>query len=151
MRPLRLAWIAFHVGLIFLSSTAFAGRASEYAFTFYRKLLGLENVNLSSLHLLAEKGVHVTLFFSLGIVILMSLTGRLGRRILWALAACVVVGVMSEGIQAFMPGRDPSLFDVLLNGSSGLLGACIVTLGMASRPSPAAVDAAETQTSQHNL
>lgn len=125
LRKRRLAWILIHVGLVLFSSTNIAGQASEFAFQFYRRWTGLDGG--AGLHLLAEKGVHFTLFFTLGVILYYSLMAPRREKVLWVLLLCLLVGSASEGLQSFFPGRDPSLADVPLNGASGLLGAALLS------------------------
>ncbi len=130
LRKRRLAWILIHVGLVLFSSTNIAGQASEYAFQFYRDWTGLDGG--AGLHLLADKGVHFSLFFTLGLILYYSLIAPTREKVLWVLLACLLVGSASEGLQFYFPGRHPSLADVMLNGVSGLLGAVFVSC-MAAR------------------
>jgi VanZ family protein len=122
----RIAWLTLQVVLVFFSSTRIAGQAAEYAFQFYRALAGLGGGPGS--HLLAEKGVHFVLFFSLGVILFYSLDAPVRERAFWVLAACLLVGACSEGLQFLSRGRHPSLADVALNAISGLLGAIVLAL-----------------------
>lgn len=114
-----IAW----TGLIFFSSTTLAGQWSEQAFQF---LFGAGRQSSDSLlHFLAEKSVHLTLFFVLGILLSQLYTAaplaRFGKVVLTGL----VIGSLSELLQNFFPGRDPALRDVLINVGSTALGAAL--------------------------
>jgi VanZ family protein len=122
---IRLAGIAVQLAVIFLSSTRFAGEASEYAFRYYAALLGHGFSRTGLFHLLVQKGVHVLLFFWLGISLYYSL--RIGwlQRFAWAAVICLLAALSSEGIQLFVPGRHASVGDVVLNAASGVLATAI--------------------------
>jgi len=122
---IRLAGIAVQLAAIFLSSTRLAGEASDYAFRYYAALLGHGFSRTGLFHLLAQKGVHFLLFFWLGISLYYSL--RIGRlqRFAWAAMICLLAALSSEGIQLFMPGRHPSVGDVVLNAASGVLATAV--------------------------
>jgi hypothetical protein len=65
--PGRLVGIIVFVALIMFSSTKAAGDASEFAYNFYQSGLQLPTGGGDSiLHLLADKYIHILLFFSLG-------------------------------------------------------------------------------------
>jgi VanZ family protein len=122
---IRLAGIAVQLAVIFLSSTRFAGEASEYAFRYYAALLGHGFSRTGLFHLLAQKGVHFLLFFWLGISLYYSLwIGRV-QRLAWAAMICLLAALSSEGIQLFMPGRHPSVADIVLNAASGVLATAV--------------------------
>jgi VanZ family protein len=116
----RLLWVITLLGLISFSSTPAAGDASDYAYSFYSHLLGLGGANVG-LHSLAEKGVHFVLFFALGATLYNSLKVALPWQICLPIGICFLAGSGSEGIQLLFPERHASLYDVLLNGSSGTL------------------------------
>jgi len=126
IRRWRLAWIFVHLGLVFFSSTAIAAECSEYAFQFYRSVTGLAAG--AGLHLLAQKGMHFGLFFSLGVILYFSLVAPRREKVLWVLFACLLVGCASEGLQFLFPSRHPSFADIMLNGFSGLLAAALLSV-----------------------
>lgn len=126
IRKSRLAWILIHLALVFFSSSETAGRAAEAAFQFYRLTLGVAAG--ADGHLVAQKAVHFVLFFSLGAILFYSLIAPVRERVFWVLAACLVVGFCSEGLQFLSPGRHPSFADVMLNGGSGVLAAVLLSI-----------------------
>lgn len=71
---------------------------------------------------LAEKGVHMALFTTMGFVLWSMFPAR-QRSVMIVLAVGAVIGVCSEILQIFT-GRDPSIRDAVLN-------ACGVAMGMA--------------------
>lgn len=109
-----VAWI----GVIFFSSTSLAGKSSERAFSALSQLLlqqlqpGTSSYN--TVHFLADKSVHITLFAILA-VLLWSAIGDAARKIVWILLIGAFVGACSELLQNFFPGRDPAIRDVLIN------------------------------------
>lgn len=121
----RLVVCNILVGLIFFSSTKTAGDASEAAYRFYKSLLGISGGNEHSfLHLLADKSVHVLLFFALGVWVWHTPNVARAKRLWIAVVVCLLVGSTSEILQVFT-SRDPSIADVILNLASGMLGAAL--------------------------
>ena len=121
----RVLAIVLNLGLVFFSSTKLAADLCEDAYRFYRPLF-LAHTNLSILHLLADKSIHFSLFFSLGVLLYMAAGGTDVRRVLSVFAICLIVGSLSEVLQGFFPGRDPSVADTILNTASGTLAASLV-------------------------
>lgn len=123
---IRLAAIAVQVALILFSSTRAASQACEYAYRYYRTLLGLGPTASGIGHILAQKGIHFLLFFSLATWLYYGL--QLGRiqRLAWTAAICLLTAFSSEGLQFFMPGRNASLADVILNAASGVLATALL-------------------------
>jgi hypothetical protein len=64
--------------------------------------------------------VNIALFLPLGIVL-----GRAGRMPMFAVGAGLVVSGLIESAQFFIPGRDPTLRDILMNGIGCGLGALL--------------------------
>ena len=83
-------------------------------------LLGLSGTS-NGLHTLAQKGVHFALFFALGAALYNGLKVARPWQIGLSIGICFLAGMGSEGIQLLFPERYASLWDVLLNGSSGTL------------------------------
>jgi VanZ family protein len=84
--------------------------------------------------LLADKGVHVSLFFVLALLlwrILPDVQWKIARILLFGAA----VGSASEFLQSFFPGRDPALRDVLINigGTAVGIGVSVARLKHRSR------------------
>ena len=123
--PSRLLWLLAQLALIFFSSSALVGEASEYAYRFYELLLRLPPTGVT--HDLGQKGVHFILFFGFGVSLYYSLNVTRRWKICWIVGICFLVGVGSEGMQLLFAGRHASLTDVLLNGTSGVLAAVIAS------------------------
>ncbi|MGI9073115.1 MAG: VanZ family protein [Bryobacteraceae bacterium] len=118
-----LAVIAW-VGVIFFSSTSLASQWCEQAFHFLSAMifghLGPDS-SYGLIHLLADKGVHVSLFCVLALLLWRSLPD-----VRWKTARILLVGAAvgsaSEFLQSFFPGRDPALRDVLINVAGTAFG-----------------------------
>jgi VanZ family protein len=129
--------VAAWIGVILFSSTASAGNWCTTVFhSFSTKLLGqvLSQSSLLVLSFLAEKSVHVILFLVLGTLLWKAITAIEGvpRKIAIILALGLLIGSVSEFLQRFFPGRDPSVRDVLINLGSTAIGVA-VSLTLARR------------------
>jgi VanZ family protein len=78
------------------------------------------------LHVLADKSVHVGLFFILALLSWNSVMRPARIRFAIVLGIGLLVGSTSEFLQRFFPGRDPSFSDVLINFGSAAIGALLV-------------------------
>src|ERR1017187_6797636 len=108
------AWIV----VILLSSTSAAAEHAGRIFDWsYRTLFGPYSPSDRSRTclFLAEKSVHLTLFFVLGLLLSRWPMAPQRRFSGAALAAGLIVGSSSEFLQNFFPGRDPALRDVVIN------------------------------------
>lgn len=114
------------VGLIFFSSTSFAADSCERFYWFIRLHLPSSLLSASGndglMHLLAEKSVHFTLFFTFGFLVAHLVHGNPWGRLVKIAVFGLVIGSCSEFLQSFFPGRDPALRDVILNLVSASLG-----------------------------
>jgi len=114
------------VGLIFFSSTSLAAKYCERLYQFVRVHLLPSMIGMSGtegvLHLIAEKGVHFTLFFTFGFLVAHLVHGSPWGRLAKIAVFGLVVGSGSEFLQSFFPGRDPAIRDVVLNLVSAALG-----------------------------
>ena len=113
------------LGVIFFSSTSLAARWAGHAFDAAWTLM-LEkwltgNLGYNSSNFLAEKGLHITMFATLGIL-LWNLIPRNPRRVWLIMLAGILIGSASEFYQSFFVGRDPAVRDVLLNAAGTALG-----------------------------
>ena len=119
-----LAWI----GTIFFSSTSLAAKWCEEAFQsvtgFFFGGLGPHVPYYGLVHLLADKGLHVTLFLILAILLWKSIPQ--GRWKIEEILVCgAFVGSCSEFLQRFFPGRDPAIRDVMINVGGTALGVLV--------------------------
>ena len=129
--------------VIFFSSTSLAEKWADASFGF------LSNVFLHSfkehttsynlVHLVADKGFHVTLFCVLAMLLWLAL-GSNDRKVWIILGTGAFIGSCSEFLQRFFPDRDPALRDVLINTGGTALGIilCLLIAKMFSRPNPVA-------------
>lgn len=127
MRSLWLAVFAW-IGVIFFSSTTTASRWCEAGFSYLSQIfmsnLPRDSGSFGMIHLAADKGLHITLFTVLAILLsraMMSPKNK-GFRIL---AFGFAVGCCSEYLQSFFPDRDPAIRDVFINLAGTGLGVLI--------------------------
>lgn len=117
------AWI----GVIFFSSTTTASVWCEAGFNHISQILfsGPRDSNsFGFIHLAADKGLHVTLFTILAILLSVAMVGP-QFKVFRVLAFGLVVGCCSEYLQSFFPDRDPAIRDVLINLAGTGLGVLI--------------------------
>lgn len=127
IRPAGLVGVLAFTALIILSSTKVAGDASEYAFNFYLSSLASIHVFGDALpHLLAAKGIHFLLFFSLGTWLFRSLQLSRVQKLWVTIFICLLIGTVSEVLQRFT-ARDSSFADLVLNLASGTLAAVLAS------------------------
>jgi VanZ family protein len=110
--------VAAWLGLIAFSSTSAAGESSERAFSSLSAIL-LRYFHVSDrvywlFHFIADKGVHVTLFAVLAILLWQAIPQGRGKSVVILLAGGLV-GSGSELLQRFFPDRDPAIRDVIIN------------------------------------
>ncbi len=87
----------------------------------------MQQSSFSVFHLLADKGLHVTLFVVLAILLRNALPpGRF--RTVQILALGLIVGSCSEFLQRYFPDRDPALRDVLINFGGTALGLALIAV-----------------------
>ena len=139
------AWIGAvipWVGVIFFSSTSLASHWAERTFSYFSDQLfsqmPRDSNSFGLVHLLADKGFHVSLFCVLAILLWQAFRSSSHRDVLILLSGAVV-GSCSEILQSFFPDRDPALRDVFINigGTTLGLGFChLVSRLFFSRRSP---------------
>jgi VanZ family protein len=122
-----LAWL----GVIAFSSTALAGRWAEDTFDYLASAVSvIIPLRQSGLYHVfaygAEKSVHVTMFFVLALLLWNAVPERF-RNPLAITVAGTLIGVGSELLQLLFPGRDPAIRDVLINGTTTAIGACLAS------------------------
>lgn len=117
--------IAVLVAAILFSSTAVAGKWADRTFdslaVFLLAVFADYTPSYGTLHLFAEKAVHLTLFCTFGILLWNARPARPVSASLVLLSGAVL-GALSEFLQRFFPARDPLISDVLLNISGTALG-----------------------------
>ncbi len=127
-----LAWIC----VIFFSSTSKASYWCESAFSYLSGIflpqLPRESASFGAVHLAADKGLHVTLFAILALLLFRAMVNP-RRKVVRILAFGLVVGCCSEYLQSFFPDRDPAVRDVLINLAGTGLGVVISRILWAKR------------------
>ena len=127
MKSRRVWWmaIAAWIAVIGFSST---NAAFDYCERAYDWLYGLvfgagssSSAGDSLLHILADKGLHISLFLVLGILLCQVIPEH--NRFVKVVLAGLIIGSGSEYLQSFFPGRDPAIRDVLINVAGTSLGA----------------------------
>ena len=122
-----VAWI----GVIFFSSTSAASRWCESAFAYLSALfmsgIPRDSTSFGALHLAADKGLHVTLFAVLGILLYCAMVNP-RNKVVRILSFGLVVGCCSEYLQSFFPDRDPAIRDVFINLAGTGVGVLISQL-----------------------
>jgi VanZ family protein len=74
---------------------------------------------------LAKVG-HVVVFTILGVLVAHAMDRvRLSRRTWWTLVFVAIYAIVDELHQSFVPGRTPMLMDVMIDSTSGLVGALV--------------------------
>ena len=115
----RRTVLALWAGLIFFSSTDVAGR---WLTDLYSGVFASFDLSASTeMRFPAQKLFHVLMFVGLSRLLSSITAGKKGEQILMCGAWCFTIGILSEGMQLFFSTREPSLLDVMLNGSSGTL------------------------------
>ena len=136
-----MAWVSIAwIGVIFFSSTSRALLICETAFAYVSLLLldpeTLKTPSFHIMHFLADKGLHVTLFFVLAVLLWNAMPNQRNRLVVIPLMG-LAVGSCSEFLQRFFPDRDPAIRDVLINLGGTVLGAAACWLfSRARRSSP---------------
>ena len=74
-----------------------------------------------------QSGLHIPMFFALTLILLVLLQRiekRMHNQILFAFVLSNYVGILNEGLQMLIPGRNASLGDVCFNPAGNDLGSC---------------------------
>jgi VanZ family protein len=116
--------VAVWIGVIFFSSTSTASYWCESAFSYVSGIfmsgVPRDSTSYGAVHIVADKGLHVTLFAVLAVLLFGAMVHP-GKKVVRILLFGFVVGCCSEYLQSFFPDRDPAFRDVLINlGGTGL-------------------------------
>ena len=90
----------------------------------------MENKELAHLaHLLVRKAAHFTEYMVLGMLSVNAIQYYLTKK-LYVMSAgfCVVIAMIDETIQLFVPGRDGRFWDVLIDSSGAIVGIVLFML-----------------------
>jgi VanZ family protein len=120
------------MGVIFFSSTSLASEWAEQFFGFLGKTifddLRPDTSSYDIIHLLTDKGFHITLFFVLAILLWRAIPA-IDRKASLIIFIGLVTGALSEILQGFFPNRDPAIRDVLINAGGTVIGvACCLSV-----------------------
>ncbi len=119
-----LAWMA----IIFSFSAqqgSDSGSLSGSIVGFILQFLPDGSFDYDTIHLILRKGAHLTVYLILGVLSANALhfSGVTGKKAFgYALLISVLYAISDEVHQAFVPGRGPSAFDVLIDSSGATIG-----------------------------
>lgn len=89
----------------------------------FEKLETMPQEQLDIWHVVLRKCAHFTEFAVLGVLSSLTLLQtKLSRRVLVAMAFCLVVASMDETLQLFVDGRAGRVVDVIIDGAGALCG-----------------------------
>lgn len=119
------------IGVVFFSSTSTASLWCESAFSFlsgiFMSRVPRDSTSFGAIHLIADKGLHVTLFTILAVLLYQAMVNP-PHKIVRILSFGFVVGCCSEYLQSLFPDRDPAIRDVFINLAGTALGVLISVL-----------------------
>ncbi|WP_179232847.1 VanZ family protein [Paenibacillus rigui] len=122
---LGLGWMVFvsALGILFML-TAFPFFTGEHTKTIVQHVTGLDERTAYEVNAVARKAVHVLIFGLLALLLhRIFRTKSLSR----AWACTVVLAGLDEWHQSFVPGRTPSIRDVLLDSAAALVFLLVMT------------------------
>ncbi|MDP4182402.1 MAG: VanZ family protein, partial [Bacillota bacterium] len=129
-----ISWVAvlFWMVLIFNLSSQAAEKSNQLStgitktvFDTVKKVCPNINFDIDSLNQIIRKDAHFFAYLVLGLLVLNALrrSGLYGYKcILIALLICVLYAISDEVHQLYVPGRGPSVKDVLIDSSGSLIG-----------------------------
>ena len=89
----------------------------------FEKLETMPQEQLDMWHMILRKCAHFTEFAVLGVLSSLTLLqSKVSRRVLMAMAVCLVVASMDETLQLFVDGRAGRVVDVMIDGAGALAG-----------------------------
>ena len=89
----------------------------------FEKLETMPQEQLDMWHMILRKCAHFTEFAVLGVLSSLTLLQtKVSRRVVMAMAFCLVVASMDETLQLFVDGRAGRVVDVLIDGAGALAG-----------------------------
>lgn len=143
-RTLRISLLtllnALIIGFIFFNSSRIGNASSDvslHVLDIANRLLGKLGVSFSFSHLAIRKLGHLAEFALLGFWLMLSLrvyTKRLFAFLAWPMLIGLVVAVIDEFIQSFIPGRSSQVSDILIDFAGLLIGMfCALILELLAR------------------
>lgn len=95
----------------------------------FEKLETMPQEQLDICHMVLRKCAHFTEFAVLGVLSgLTLLQTKVSRRVLIAVAFCLVVASMDETLQLFVDGRAGRVVDVMIDGVGALVGSTLIVV-----------------------
>lgn len=96
----------------------------------FEKLETMPQEQLDMWHMVLRKCAHFTEFAVLGVLSSLTLLQtKVSRRVLMAMAFCLVVASMDETLQLFVDGRAGRVVDVMIDGAGALAGIGMIAVG----------------------
>lgn len=126
-----ILWTAFIWGNSLQTASESAGMSS-IVLDLFRPLLSWTGLSEDTMHTIVRKLAHMTEFAVLGLLcsagVLIEVLGT--KRKLWQLRCCIVligivVAVIDESIQKFIPGRSGEIKDICIDAVGVVLGVCL--------------------------
>ena len=115
---LTILWMV----LIFILSSASSSESNEHSGWIVNFIAQIFNINnLDMLSYIIRKIAHVLEFAMLGILV-MNLISCYNKKMYLALIICVLYAVSDEIHQIFVPGRNSSIIDVLIDSVGSFIG-----------------------------
>jgi len=124
----RYALLFLWIAVIFVSSTSVAEVCDSAFQATYHKICSRwdpQNLNYQCVHFIAEKSVHVVLFFALSSLLWKIIPAAASKEVV-ILGIVSTTGCASELIQTLFPKRDPTIRDVLIDVGGAVLGLVMV-------------------------
>ena len=95
----------------------------------FEKLETMPQEQLDMWHMVLRKCAHFTEFAVLGVLSSLTLLQtKVSRRVLVAMAFCLVVASMDETLQLFVDGRAGRVVDVIIDGAGALCGIGVISV-----------------------
>jgi VanZ family protein len=114
--------LAASLGFIFML-TAFQIFTGEHSKNEIQQIIGMTEQNAYLTNAIARKSAHILIFGFLGILFYIVIK----KRTIWYAWFCtVLVAILDEWHQSFVPGRSPLIQDVLLDSLAAFLFLIIV-------------------------
>lgn len=108
------------------TSGSLSGSIVDFILSVIQFMLPSANINRETLHFLIRKGAHFTVYLVLGGLSAHALSSHQikgWKRFLYALLISTLYAISDEIHQGFVPGRGPSIRDVLIDSAGAATGA----------------------------
>lgn len=129
---ISIIWICFIFFNSFQTGTQSGAISGSFVTWIYNALLSINiEIDPSILSRVIRKGAHIFEFFILGILLtLLFLEYKLQDkyRIIYSISLALLIAIIDETIQTFIPGRSGNAIDVLIDTIGIVLGIGLVVL-----------------------